>query len=227
MKRILSVSILVLVLGACDRNNKPLIFTPNFASNSNIFGFDPLQGPVKSFTQTVIDEKGKMIADYHSDIDKNGCFTTINARIPRLITDIFLVKDGKYYVNAKTKDKVFVINDNCTISQSVSGNEKYLMNDKGFITEVQWIVLGMKVNHYDYDENGFPLTQFTYTKTMMMKSVNEFNTEADKPFNYASKGYDNGIHSHSLARDCTIDSHRNPISCRVEHTGPDGKLDNV
>jgi hypothetical protein len=52
-KRLLLISA-VMVLSACDAQKSPEAFTPEMASFSNEFEFDPLRGPVKDFSQTLL-----------------------------------------------------------------------------------------------------------------------------------------------------------------------------
>jgi hypothetical protein len=59
-KRLLLISA-VLVLSACDAQKKPEAFTPEMASFSNEFEFDPLRGPVKDFSQTLLDEHDEVV----------------------------------------------------------------------------------------------------------------------------------------------------------------------
>ncbi len=52
--------LLAIFLTGCDRTEVTLSFTPEMASFSNEFDFDPLRGPVKDFTQTLMDEQGEV-----------------------------------------------------------------------------------------------------------------------------------------------------------------------
>lgn len=52
--------LLAITLTGCDRTEVTLSFTPEMASFSNEFDFDPLRGPVKDFTQTLINEQGEV-----------------------------------------------------------------------------------------------------------------------------------------------------------------------
>ena len=56
MKRLYWLIPAALLLTACDRKSAPDAFTPEMASFSNEFEFDPLRGPVKDFSQTLLDE---------------------------------------------------------------------------------------------------------------------------------------------------------------------------
>ncbi|EIQ40889.1 putative lipoprotein [Escherichia coli E267] len=44
------------------------------ASFSNEFDFDPLRGPVKDFTQTLMDEQGEVTKRVSGTLSEEGCF---------------------------------------------------------------------------------------------------------------------------------------------------------
>jgi hypothetical protein len=60
VKKYAVITLLATALVGCDNNSAPLSFTPEMASFSNEFDFDPLRGPVKDFTQTLFNEKGEV-----------------------------------------------------------------------------------------------------------------------------------------------------------------------
>jgi hypothetical protein len=57
LKKQMILIALVAILAGCDDNKGPVSFTPEMASFSNEFDFDPLRGPVKDFSQTLLNEK--------------------------------------------------------------------------------------------------------------------------------------------------------------------------
>lgn len=59
--------LLAIFLTGCDRTEVTLSFTPEMASFSNEFDFDPLRGPVKDFTQTLMDEQGEVTKRVYLD----------------------------------------------------------------------------------------------------------------------------------------------------------------
>lgn len=59
VKKYAAITLLAATLVGCDNNSAPLSYTPEMASFSNEFDFDPLRGPVKDFTQTLFNDKGK------------------------------------------------------------------------------------------------------------------------------------------------------------------------
>jgi hypothetical protein len=70
-KRLLLISA-VMVLGACDAQKSPEAFTPEMASFSNEFEFDPLRGPVKDFSQTLFDEHDEVVKRVSASLSREG-----------------------------------------------------------------------------------------------------------------------------------------------------------
>jgi hypothetical protein len=50
----------------------PEAFTPEMASFSNEFEFDPLRGPVKDFSQTLLDEHDVVVKKVSAQLSKEG-----------------------------------------------------------------------------------------------------------------------------------------------------------
>ncbi|CQJ50945.1 YnfC family lipoprotein [Yersinia enterocolitica] len=227
MKRIISVCTLIVALSACDRNNESLVFTPNVASISNIFGLDPLHGPVKSLSQKMLDANGNVISEAHANIDEKGCFTSIKVRTPISEIDTDYVKDGNFYINSNTKERKLILNEKCNITQTMNGDVKALLNDKGFVTDVKISESGKIRKHYEYDESGYPILDVSYEENFVNKIVTEFDAKAINPFNYETKTYINDKLEVSTIRECTIDSHGNPVSCKIKDIYPDGRVTEV
>ncbi|MDM8654567.1 YnfC family lipoprotein, partial [Escherichia coli] len=74
MKYKLLPCLLAILLTGCDRTEVTLSFTPEMASFSNEFDFDPLRGPVKDFTQTLMDEQGEVTKRVSGTLSEEGCF---------------------------------------------------------------------------------------------------------------------------------------------------------
>lgn len=69
--------LLAIFLTGCDRTEVTLSFTPEMASFSNEFDFDPLRGPVKDFTQTLMDEQGEVTKRVSGTLSEEGCFDSL------------------------------------------------------------------------------------------------------------------------------------------------------
>lgn len=83
-KRLLLISA-VMVLSACDAQKKPEAFTPEMASFSNEFEFDPLRGPVKDFSQTLLDEHDEVVKRVSASLSREGCFDLLDLEDRKII----------------------------------------------------------------------------------------------------------------------------------------------
>lgn len=78
------------------------------ASFSNEFDFDPLRGPVKDFTQTLMDEQGEVTKRVSGTLSEEGCFDSLELLDLENNTVVALVLDANYYRDAETLEKEFV-----------------------------------------------------------------------------------------------------------------------
>ena len=85
MNKYAAITLLATVLVGCDNNTAPLSFTPEMASFSNEFDFDPLRGPVKDFTQTLFNDKGEVSKRVTGTMSTEGCFDTLELHDPKRI----------------------------------------------------------------------------------------------------------------------------------------------
>ncbi len=60
MKPQIFIIALTAALSGCDDPQGPIAYTPEMASFSNEFDFDPLRGPVKDFSQTLLNDHGEV-----------------------------------------------------------------------------------------------------------------------------------------------------------------------
>ena len=103
MNKYAAITLLATVLVGCDNNTAPLSFTPEMASFSNEFDFDPLRGPVKDFTQTLFNDKGEVSKRVTGTMSTEGCFDTLELHDLDANTGVALVLDANYYVDAETQ----------------------------------------------------------------------------------------------------------------------------
>ncbi len=89
--------LLAIFLTGCDRTEVTLSFTPEMASFSNEFDFDPLRGPVKDFTQTLMDEQGEVTKRVSGTLSEEGCFDSLELLDLENNTVVALVLDANYY----------------------------------------------------------------------------------------------------------------------------------
>ncbi|MGS9154840.1 YnfC family lipoprotein, partial [Salmonella enterica subsp. enterica serovar Infantis] len=73
MKKPLLLTLLCKKLAGCDNPKSLESFTPEKASFSNEFDFDPLRGPLKDFSQKLISENGEVAKQVTGKLSQEGC----------------------------------------------------------------------------------------------------------------------------------------------------------
>ncbi|CCI76694.1 unnamed protein product [Klebsiella pneumoniae subsp. rhinoscleromatis SB3432] len=101
MKRLYWLIPAALLLTACDRKSAPDAFTPEMASFSNEFEFDPLRGPVKDFSQTLLDEHDVVVKKVSAQLSREGCFDLLTLEDVENKTGATLLLDANYYVDGR------------------------------------------------------------------------------------------------------------------------------
>ncbi|MDM9276499.1 YnfC family lipoprotein, partial [Citrobacter koseri] len=102
MKKQTLLGFLCVVLVGCDNAKGLDSFTPEMASFSNEFDFDPLRGPVKDFSQTLLNDKGEVTKRVVGTLSQEGCFDTLELHDIENNTGMALVLDANYYRDAET-----------------------------------------------------------------------------------------------------------------------------
>ena len=101
MKKRFLLLLAVGALSACDEKGAPQAFTPEMASFSNEFEFDPLRGPVKAFSQTLYDEHDQVVKWVKGRLSSEGCFDLLAFEDLENKTGAALVLDANYYLDAR------------------------------------------------------------------------------------------------------------------------------
>lgn len=105
---------LCVVLIGCDNGKELVSFTPEMASFSNEFEFDPLRGPVKDFSQTLLNENGEVAKRVRGTLSQEGCFDTLELHDTESNSGMALVLDANYYLDAETLEKRSVYRGNAS-----------------------------------------------------------------------------------------------------------------
>lgn len=119
-KRLLLISA-VMVLSACDAQKKPEAFTPEMASFSNEFEFDPLRGPVKDFSQTLLDEHDEVVKRVSASLSREGCFDLLDLEDRENNTGATLMLDANFYLDARTREKRLRLQGKCQLAETAVG----------------------------------------------------------------------------------------------------------
>lgn len=123
MKKYAAIMLLAATLVGCDNSSAPLSFTPEMASFSNEFDFDPLRGPVKDFTQTLFNEKGEVSKRVTGTVSTEGCFDTLELHDLEANTSVALVLDANYYLDAETQQRKVKLQGKCQLAELPSAGD--------------------------------------------------------------------------------------------------------
>ena len=141
--------LLAIFLTGCDRTEVTLSFTPEMASFSNEFDFDPLRGPVKDFTQTLMDEQGEVTKRVSGTLSEEGCFDSLELLDLENNTVVALVLDANYYRDAETLEKRVRLQGKCQLAELPSAGVSWETDDNGFVIKASSKQMQME---YRYDD---------------------------------------------------------------------------
>ena len=182
--------LLAIFLTGCDRTEVTLSFTPEMASFSNEFDFDPLRGPVKDFTQTLMDEQG--------EVTKRVSGT--------------LVLDANYYRDAETLEKRVRLQGKCQLAELPSAGVSWETDDNGFVIKASSKQMQME---YRYDDQGYPLGKTTKSNDKTLSVSATPSTDPIKKLDYTAVTLLNNQRVGNVKQSCEYDSHANPVDCQL------------
>lgn len=213
MKRLLLLTPFIALLAACDKNDSPLAFSPEMASFSNEFDFDPLRGPVKDFSQTLMNEKGEVAKRVSGQMSEEGCFDVLEFHDLENNTGATLVLDANYYVDGMTQEKRVRLQGKCQLAELPSAGVAWETNDDGFV--VKSLSKEREVN-YQYDSEGYPLGKTSLTKGNTLAVMSTPSDDPRKKLDYTSVSLLNKQPVGNVKQRCDYDRHDNPVSCDLE-----------
>ena len=213
MKRLLLLTPLIALLAACDKNDSPEAFSPEMPSFSNEFDFDPLRGPVKDFSQTLMNEKGEVAKRVSGQMSEEGCFDVLEFHDLENNTGATLVLDANYYVDGMTQEKRVRLQGKCQLAELPSAGVAWETNDDGFV--VKSLSKEREVN-YQYDSEGYPLGKTSLTKGNTLAILSTPSDDPRKKLDYTSVSLLNKQPVGNVKRSCDYDRHANPVSCDLE-----------
>ena len=177
--------LLAIFLTGCDRTEVTLSFTPEMASFSNEFDFDPLRGPVKDFTQTLMDEQGEVTKRVSGTLSEEGCFDSLELLDLENNTVVALVLDANYYRET---------------------------DDNGFVIKASSKQMQME---YRYDDQGYPLGKTTKSNDKTLSVSATPSTDPIKKLDYTAVTLLNNQRVGNVKQSCEYDSHANPVDCQL------------
>ncbi|MDU2940952.1 MAG: YnfC family lipoprotein [Enterobacteriaceae bacterium] len=212
MNKLLILIPFAALLAGCDEPAAPVAFTPEMAGFSSEFDFDPLRGPVKEFSQTLVDEKGEVAKRVSASMSKEGCFDVLELHDVANDSGVALILDANYYLDAQTHEKKLRTQGKCQLAELPAAGLSWETNDKGFITAAK----GREVQiHYQYDNEGYPLGKISEAKDKRLKDEIKPSTDPRKKMDYTAVSLLNDKLLTRAKQSCDYDSHDNPVSCKL------------
>lgn len=212
-KALMTLSALWLLAG-CDGASAPQAFTPEMASFSNEFDFDPLRGPVKDFSQTLMNEKGEVAKRITGTVSEEGCFDTLEFHNLEDNSGAALVLNANFYLDAASQEKRVKLQGKCQLAELPAAGITYDTNDSGFVVKAR----GKDATiDYRYDADGYPLGKVTVagqTKMTVLATV----ADNRKKLDYTAVSTLNDKTLGRVKQSCDYDRHFNPVSCKLEIT---------
>lgn len=202
------------LLAGCDGASAPQAFTPEMASFSNEFDFDPLRGPVKDFSQTLMNEKGEVAKRITGTVSEEGCFDTLEFHNLEDNSGAALVLNANFYLDAASQEKRVKLQGKCQLAELPAAGITYDTNDSGFVVKAR----GKDATiDYRYDAEGYPLGKVTVagqTKMTVLATV----ADNRKKLDYTAVSTLNDKTLGRVKQSCDYDRHFNPVSCKLEIT---------
>ncbi|AVR04342.1 YnfC family lipoprotein [Pluralibacter gergoviae] len=213
MKSLFCLLPAALLLSACDDNSRPVAYTPEMASFSNEFDFDPLRGPVKDFSQTLINEKGEVTKRVSARLSEEGCFDLLDLHDVENNTGATLLLDANYYIDANSQEKRILLQGKCQLAGIESIGLKWETNDGGFIVAARGKALQID---YRYDAEGYPLGKTSVAGGDKLEVYSTPSKDARKKLDYVGTTSLNGKVVGKVTQACDYDRHDNPVSCELQ-----------
>ncbi|WP_279045946.1 YnfC family lipoprotein [Cedecea davisae] len=215
MKKIIISGALVFGLVGCDNSQSPQAYTPEMASFSNEFDFDPLRGPVKDFSQTLINEKGEVVKRVSGVLSQEGCFDSLEFHDLENNSGASLALDANYYIDAVSHEKRVELQGKCQLAGLPKVGISYDTDDNGFVT----VARGKDVLvDYKYDDEGYPLGKISKAKESELAIIAKAGTDKKKKLDYSAVTTLNGKNIGMAKQSCDYDRHFNPLSCDLDMT---------
>ncbi|EKK5269703.1 YnfC family lipoprotein [Cronobacter dublinensis] len=214
MNKYVTVMMVSLVLTGCDKPDALAPFSPEMASFSSEFNFDPLRGPVKNFTQKLINDSGEVETEVNGTLSQEGCFETLNYVDKPSNSHLALVLDANYYLDAVTREKRIRLQGKCQLAELPAVGMIYETNEREFVVKGH---TNEVTTSYRYDDEGYPLGKTSKAKDAELSTV-ATPSDKRKKHDYTSVTKLNDKVIDTAKQSCDYDRHLNPLSCVLELT---------
>ncbi|HCK0928633.1 TPA: YnfC family lipoprotein [Klebsiella oxytoca] len=213
MKKRFLLLLAVGALSACDEKEAPQAFTPEMASFSNEFEFDPLRGPVKEFSQTLYDEHDEVVNWVKGRLSSEGCFDLLAFEDLENKTGAALVLDANYYLDAQSQEKRLRLQGKCQLAEMPSAGVSWETDDNGFVVTARG---KESTATYRYDSEGYPLGKTTTAKGERFTVSSTPSSDPRKKMDYTAVSIFNDRTLGNVSQTCDYDDHDNPVSCELK-----------
>ncbi len=214
VNKYVTVMMVSLVLTGCDKPDALAPFSPEMASFSSEFNFDPLRGPVKNFTQKLINDSGEVETEVNGTLSQEGCFETLNYVDKPSNSHLALVLDANYYLDAVTREKRIRLQGKCQLAELPAVGMIYETNEREFVVKGH---TNEVTTSYRYDDEGYPLGKTSKAKDAELSTV-ATPSDKRKKHDYTSVTKLNDKVIDTAKQSCDYDRHLNPLSCMLELT---------
>jgi hypothetical protein len=215
VNKIIILCALAASVAGCDNQNNTLSYTPEMASFSNEFDFDPLRGPVKDFSQTLINEKGEAIKHVVGSVSEEGCFNELEFHDLENNTGATLVLNANYYVDSLSGEKRVKLQGKCQLAELPGAAVTYETDDNGFVVAAHGKETSVV---YNYDKDGYPLGKTTKAHDDTLAITAKTGNDKKKKLDYTSESTLNGKSIGMVKQTCDYDGHFNPLECALSIT---------
>lgn len=215
VKKIIILCALAASIAGCDNQTITLSYTPEMASFSNEFDFDPLRGPVKDFSQTLINEKGEAVKRVVGFISKEGCFNELEFHDLESNSGATLVLDANYYLDSQSREKKVRLQGKCQLAELPQAAVTYETDDHGFVVSAHTKETAIV---YHYDADGYPLGKTTTADKETLAITAKTGSDKKKKLDYTSESTLNGKPVGTTKQSCDYDGHFNPLECVLSIT---------
>lgn len=212
VKKYAVMTLLATVLVGCDNASAPLSFSPEMASFSNEFDFDPLRGPVKDFTQTLLNDKGEVSKRVTGTVSTEGCFDTLELHDLEANTGVALVLDANYYLDAETQQRKVKLQGKCQLAELPAAGVTWDTDDNGFVVAAHGKEMEVK---YRYDAEGYPLGKTTVSGEQHLSVQATPSKDVRKKLDYTAISQLNDKPLGHVKQSCDYDRHNNPVTCEL------------
>lgn len=210
-----SLCALALLAEGCDNASPQTHYSPEMASFANEFDFDPLSGPVKSFTQTVLTSAGIAERRVIARLSRQGCFESLALENYGDETQAILVLDGNFYRDAHDNEPRIRTQGTCQLGAIPATGLTYTTDNADYVVGASAPEVEIA---YQYDKDGFPFGRTVRHEQDTVIIHSKPLKNAQGKLDYQSRQSLNGIIVTEATQRCQYDNYLNPQSCELTIT---------